>query len=100
MRRRSFLLSALLLGELRGAAAGGGGVRYASVELRTRLMFPRDHGAHPEFRTEWWYVTGALDAPRPDMGVLSFTGEIQSVRTPRARRRKSAFAAARDRGAE
>lgn len=22
------------------------------------LQFPRDHGAHPEFRTEWWYVTG------------------------------------------
>lgn len=24
--------------------------------------FPRDHGSHPEFRTEWWYVTGHLDA--------------------------------------
>lgn len=24
--------------------------------------FPRDHGAHPEFRHEWWYVTGHLDA--------------------------------------
>jgi predicted secreted hydrolase len=22
------------------------------------LVFPRDHGAHPEFRTEWWYITG------------------------------------------
>ncbi len=22
------------------------------------LTFPRDHGAHPELRTEWWYVTG------------------------------------------
>jgi predicted secreted hydrolase len=22
------------------------------------LEFPRDHGSHPEFRTEWWYVTG------------------------------------------
>jgi predicted secreted hydrolase len=26
-----------------------------------RFAFPRDHGAHPEFRTEWWYVTGWLD---------------------------------------
>lgn len=25
------------------------------------LVFPRDHGAHPAFRTEWWYVTGWLD---------------------------------------
>src|SRR5262245_37997575 len=22
--------------------------------------FPRDHGAHPKFRTEWWYYTGNL----------------------------------------
>jgi predicted secreted hydrolase len=22
------------------------------------LVFPRDHGAHPELRTEWWYITG------------------------------------------
>jgi predicted secreted hydrolase len=25
------------------------------------FQFPRDHGAHPEYRTEWWYVTGWLD---------------------------------------
>ncbi|HAJ35144.1 MAG TPA: carotenoid 1,2-hydratase [Chloroflexi bacterium] len=24
--------------------------------------FPRDHGAHPEYRTEWWYYTGNLTA--------------------------------------
>ncbi|HET6789592.1 MAG TPA: carotenoid 1,2-hydratase [Aquabacterium sp.] len=24
------------------------------------LHFPRDFGAHPEFRTEWWYITGQL----------------------------------------
>jgi predicted secreted hydrolase len=24
------------------------------------LQFPRDTGAHPDFRTEWWYVTGWL----------------------------------------
>ena len=26
------------------------------------FAFPRDHGPHPEFRQEWWYVTGNLDA--------------------------------------
>lgn len=26
------------------------------------FVFPRDHGSHAEFRTEWWYVTGHLDA--------------------------------------
>ena len=24
------------------------------------LVFPRDHGPHPDFRTEWWYYTGNL----------------------------------------
>jgi predicted secreted hydrolase len=37
------------------------------------LAFPRDFGAHPEFRIEWWYATGALrsrDDPRapPEYG--------------------------------
>jgi predicted secreted hydrolase len=30
------------------------------------LVFPRDAGAHPEFKTEWWYLTGwatAVGAP-------------------------------------
>ena len=31
------------------------------VHPRT-LVFPADTGAHPDTRTEWWYVTGALQA--------------------------------------
>jgi predicted secreted hydrolase len=27
------------------------------------LRFPQDSGAHPEFRTEWWYLTGTLQLP-------------------------------------
>ncbi|HRO61669.1 MAG TPA: lipocalin-like domain-containing protein, partial [Burkholderiaceae bacterium] len=26
------------------------------------MRFPRDHAAHPEYRTEWWYITGWLRA--------------------------------------
>ena len=43
--------------------------------IRTRragraLDFPRDHGSHPEFRTEWWYVTGwVADAAGNAYGV-------------------------------
>jgi len=29
---------------------------------RNAFVFPTDHGAHPEFKTEWWYYTGNLDA--------------------------------------
>ena len=28
------------------------------------IVLPRDFGAHPEARIEWWYITGALDVPR------------------------------------
>ncbi len=27
------------------------------------LLFPRDFGAHDDFRTEWWYYTGNLQTP-------------------------------------
>ena len=26
------------------------------------LRFPADHGAHPQVRTEWWYITGSLQS--------------------------------------
>lgn len=28
-----------------------------------RLTFPRDHGPHPDFRLEWWYLTANLQGP-------------------------------------
>jgi predicted secreted hydrolase len=34
--------------------------RYAAVVPGAGMSFPADHGAHPQFRTEWWYVTGWL----------------------------------------
>jgi predicted secreted hydrolase len=35
---------------------------YARATEPRPFDFPRDHGAHPDFRTEWWYVTGNLEA--------------------------------------
>ena len=34
----------------------------APVAARSALRFPADFGAHPETRTEWWYVTGSLQS--------------------------------------
>ena len=31
------------------------------VEPGLALAFPADHGAHPEYKTEWWYLTGHLE---------------------------------------
>jgi predicted secreted hydrolase len=36
---------------------------FAPVVPGKPLAFPFDFGAHPEFKTEWWYVTGWLDTP-------------------------------------
>ena len=35
-------------------------VAYPVVAPGRTFRFPRDHGAHPEYRVEWWYVTGWL----------------------------------------
>jgi predicted secreted hydrolase len=47
------------------AIAAPAGVAYPVVRPGIVLGFPADHGAHPAFRTEWWYVTGWL---RTDAG--------------------------------
>jgi predicted secreted hydrolase len=36
---------------------------YLAVTGPCRLAFPADHGAHPGYRTEWWYYTGNLATP-------------------------------------
>jgi predicted secreted hydrolase len=33
----------------------------APVLATTKMSFPRDFGAHLEFKTEWWYLSGWLD---------------------------------------
>lgn len=35
---------------------------YLTVSGPCNLEFPKDHGAHPGYRTEWWYYTGNLQA--------------------------------------
>ena len=56
MRRRSFLLAMLA-----APLARADEVVYPVVTPGRPLRFPRDHGAHPEYRTEWWYATGWLE---------------------------------------
>ena len=79
------------LGQL-GAALGLGGVPAQAHPAQTAgafapladpvrrgrpLVFPRDHGAHPASRIEWWYVTGWLrdsGAAEPSSPSLSKRG--------------------------
>jgi predicted secreted hydrolase len=42
------------------AGLGGNAQGFAMPERGAILAFPRDHGAHPAFRIEWWYLTANL----------------------------------------
>jgi predicted secreted hydrolase len=56
------------------------------LENNRGLEFPKDHGAHPEFRTEWWYVTGWLN------DNLGFQVTFFRSRTPHSPDNPSRFA--------
>ena len=57
---RLILLFGLLLGATGSAQIGEPVVRYPAATLGPQFRFPRDHGAHPDHRIEWWYFTGWL----------------------------------------
>jgi predicted secreted hydrolase len=46
------------------AAVTASAAVYAPVTADRPLAFPEDYGSHPQFRTEWWYVTGWLRTGR------------------------------------
>jgi predicted secreted hydrolase len=82
---RGALVAALCAGAVNAASAEP----YATVTRGIELQFPRDHGSHPEFRTEWWYVTGWLDAGAERLGFqVTFFRTRPFVDSPSA----SAFA--------
>jgi len=72
LSRRVFLQSSLcsgIVGALAPWQSAFAQTTYAPVVPGHALVFPRDEGSHPEFRTEWWYVTGWLeDAARNALG--------------------------------
>jgi predicted secreted hydrolase len=68
----SLLADALLLGGA-AALAGWGGINGPAHALPAKaLVFPRDRGAHPGFRTEWWYITGQARRQRGRDRVFGF----------------------------
>jgi predicted secreted hydrolase len=84
--RRHLLCSALAL----AAAPSRAAVEYPAVTPRP-LAFPRDHGAHLDYRIEWWYLTGWLDAP--GMTSIGFQVTFFRSRTNIDPANPSAFAA-------
>ncbi len=60
LRHAAIVQLAVLLasGTAIAAPAGAHDPQYAPVLPGVALQFPRDHGSHPSYRTEWWYITG------------------------------------------
>jgi predicted secreted hydrolase len=82
------LASANVVATLSGEADEAFARAYEPVDF----VFPRDHGPHPEYTTEWWYYTGNLaDAGGGLYGYqLTF---FRSALSPEAPERASDFAA-------
>ncbi|MEZ2352662.1 lipocalin-like domain-containing protein [Caballeronia sp. RCC_10] len=58
MRALSTMLIALL-----STAALAAEPQFAAVVPGRAIDWPQDSGAHPPYRTEWWYATGWLETP-------------------------------------
>ena len=59
-RTATFRVLAIVFSLLLGGACPLGGSDWKQAVGPWTWSFPRDHGAHPDFRTEWWYFTGNL----------------------------------------
>ena len=55
--------------------------------------FPRDHHAHPDFKTEWWYFTGNLADQSGRRFGYELTFFRQGIRSPNERNGTSSRAA-------
>jgi len=83
-----FTLSALLLGpSLRAAeihipalTADG----FTVPQPNPTFTFPRDHGSHPDFKIEWWYLTGHLFTAEPTPRRFGFQATFFRFAAPLA----------------
>ena len=77
--------------DLSAALGGEAAQGFSRVTEKRVFQFPQDHAAHPDFRNEWWYITGNLsdeDNNRYGYQVTLFRIAL----TPRAPRIQSNWA--------
>ena len=55
------------------AGLGSDAGNFAVPQRSTVLQFPADHGAHPQYRIEWWYLTANLTGPDGTVYGLQWT---------------------------
>ena len=81
--RRAAAIAALMACALAASPAA-----FDPVTSGKALQFPRDAGAHPGHRIEWWYVTGQVESPH---GPVGFQVTFFRVANPEARANPSRF---------
>jgi predicted secreted hydrolase len=81
-------------------AAGAPALAAADTDNKQRpqrpreLVFPRDHGSHPDTAIEWWYITGHTGSGSGAAArVLGFQLTFFRTRVPATQRMESRFAA-------
>jgi predicted secreted hydrolase len=74
-------LSKRAFNKLAVATSAGGWLVSAHALPERTLSFPRDHGAHPDHRTEWWYITGYGSDGARDVGyqVTFFRSRVEAT---------------------
>ncbi len=89
LRTASPLLALAVPGLNTKTARADAPAMYPAVQPGVSLAFPQDHGAHPDYRTEWWYLTATLDSAK---GPLGLQVTFFRSRTPYGRDNPSRFA--------
>lgn len=67
----------LRLAQVLGGSAAEG---FQVADRAVPFSFPVDHGPHPGFRSEWWYLTVALRSPAGEEFGVQFTLFRQALR--------------------
>jgi predicted secreted hydrolase len=88
LQRRNLLLTGL--GGFAGLAVWPGQARALPAMV---LNFPRDRGSHPDFRTEWWYITGEALSSSPQNRRFGFQVTFFRTRIEDTQAMNSLFAA-------
>jgi predicted secreted hydrolase len=71
------------------AAVAGGQAATPATSAPRPLQFPRDAGAHTDFKTEWWYLTGWANQPGMDAAygfqITFFRSRVEGTQGMRSR---------------
>ncbi|MFN2409395.1 MAG: lipocalin-like domain-containing protein [Halomonas sp.] len=64
------------------AGLGEDAAAFPQADAYTPLSFPEDHGPHPDYRIEWWYLTANLEDDQGEPLGLQWTLFRQALTPP------------------